>query len=223
MRQAGRSLPEYRAIRERHAFFDINRSAELTAEVTLQPVRRHGVDAAVLFADIMLPVIAMGIDVDLVEGVGPVIANPVRTLADVEALRVPEPEEAVPFVLETVRLVRDELEPELTRFGQRVATDILELGRKAQLTEPELVPYDPWGRRVDEIRVSDAWKELDRISAEEGIVATGYERKYGAWSRLLQFAPACTADLSAIRRDEQVFEAGQRVGQGKTLRQRQYI
>src|SRR5919199_5930439 len=86
MRQAGRSLPEYRAIRERHAFFDINRSPDLTAEVTLQPVRRHGVDAAVIFADIMTPVVPMGIDVDLVEGVGPVVASAVRTPADVERL-----------------------------------------------------------------------------------------------------------------------------------------
>src|SRR5512133_893224 len=80
MRQAGRSLPEYRAVRERHAFFDINRSAELTAEVTLQPVRRHGVDAAVMFADIMTPVLGMGLHVDLVDGIGPVIETPVRTL-----------------------------------------------------------------------------------------------------------------------------------------------
>ena len=68
MRQAGRSLPEYRALREKHAFFEINRSAELTAEVTLQPVRRHAVDAAVMFADIMTPVLAMGLEVELVEG-----------------------------------------------------------------------------------------------------------------------------------------------------------
>src|ERR687886_1638688 len=90
MRQAGRSLPEYRAIRERHGFFEINRSAELTAEVTLQPVRRHGVDAAVIFADIMLPVLAMGIDVELVEGVGPVVRAPVAAARDVERLRVPD-------------------------------------------------------------------------------------------------------------------------------------
>src|SRR3954451_11613324 len=89
MRQAGRSLPEYRAIRERHGFFDVNRSAELTAEVTLQPVRRHRVDAAVIFADIMTPVVAMGLDVELVEGVGPVVASPVRSAADVARLRVP--------------------------------------------------------------------------------------------------------------------------------------
>src|SRR5213593_3593299 len=106
MRQAGRSLPEYRAVRERHAFFDINRSAELTAEVTLQPVRRHGVDAAVLFADIMTPVVAMGIGVELVEGVGPVVAQPVRSAADVRRLRVPDPEDEVAPVLDAIRIVR---------------------------------------------------------------------------------------------------------------------
>jgi uroporphyrinogen decarboxylase len=109
MRQAGRSLPEYRAIRERHGFFDVNRSAELTAEVTLQPVRRHGVDAAVIFADIMTPVLAMGADVDLVEGVGPVVASPVRSAEDVARLRVPEPEETVAPILDAIGIVRREL------------------------------------------------------------------------------------------------------------------
>ena len=85
MRQAGRSLPEYRALRERHGFFELAGTPDLCAEVTLQPVQRYGVDAAVLFADIMTPVLAMGIDVELVEGAGPVIARPVRTLAEVEA------------------------------------------------------------------------------------------------------------------------------------------
>ena len=84
MRQAGRSLPEYRAVRERHAFFEVCAQPELCAEVTLQPVRRHDVDAAVMFADIMTPVVGMGVDVDLVEGVGPVIEHPLRTIADVE-------------------------------------------------------------------------------------------------------------------------------------------
>ena len=109
MRQAGRSLPEYREIRKRHSLFEVCRQPELCAEVTLQPVRRHGVDAAVMFADIMLPVLGMGVDVELVDGVGPVVAEPIATLGDVERLRVPEPEEAVPFVLEAVRLVRGEL------------------------------------------------------------------------------------------------------------------
>ncbi len=117
MRQAGRSLPEYRAIRERHAFFEVAHTPELCAEVTLQPVRRHDVDAAVMFADIMTPVLGMGLEVELVEGVGPVVERPVRTLADVEALRVPEAEEAFAPVLEAVRLVRAELPPEKGVIG----------------------------------------------------------------------------------------------------------
>ena len=117
MRQAGRSLPEYRAIRADHAFFEVAHTPELCAEVTLQPVRRHDVDAAVMFADIMTPVLGMGIHVDLVEGVGPVVEHPVRTLADVEALRVPDPEEAFAPVLEAVRIVRRELSPDKAVIG----------------------------------------------------------------------------------------------------------
>src|ERR1700733_1912086 len=91
MRQAGRSLPEYRALRERHSFWEVADTPEFCAEVTLQPVRRHEVDAAVMFADIMTPVIGMGLHVDLVEGVGPVIEQPVRTLADAARLRGAHP------------------------------------------------------------------------------------------------------------------------------------
>src|SRR5437764_12854887 len=107
MRQAGRSLPEYRAIRQRHSFFEVAGTPELCAEVTLQPVRRHGVDAAVLFADIMSPVLGMGIGVELVEGVGPVVDRPIASRADVDRLRTSEPDAAI---LEAVRLVRGELD-----------------------------------------------------------------------------------------------------------------
>ncbi len=117
MRQAGRSLPEYRAIRERHAFFEVAHTPELCAEVTLQPVRRHGVDAAVMFADIMTPVLGMGLDVRLVEGVGPVLDEPVRTMAAVQALRLPDPEEAFAPVLEAIRLVRGELRDDQAVIG----------------------------------------------------------------------------------------------------------
>jgi uroporphyrinogen decarboxylase len=117
MRQAGRSLPEYRALRERYGLFEIVDQPELCAEVTLQPVRAHGVDAAVMFADIMFPVIGMGVDVELVESVGPVVQRPVAAAADVERLRVPEPEEVVPSILEAVRLVREALEPEQAVIG----------------------------------------------------------------------------------------------------------
>jgi uroporphyrinogen decarboxylase len=117
MRQAGRSLPEYRALRERHSFFELAGTPELCAEVTLQPVRRHGVDAAVLFADIVTPVLAMGVDVELVEGVGPVVAEPIATAADVERLRLPDAEEAYAPVLEAVRIVRRELGPDRALVG----------------------------------------------------------------------------------------------------------
>ena len=117
MRQAGRSLPEYRALRERHGFFEIAGTPELCAEVTLQPVRRHGVDAAVLFADIMSPVLGMGVEVELVEGVGPVVDERIDSAAAVERLRVAEPEDWAAPILEAVRLVRGELEPERALVG----------------------------------------------------------------------------------------------------------
>jgi uroporphyrinogen decarboxylase len=117
MRQAGRSLPAYRELRKRYGLFDIVRAPELCAEVTLQPVEAHGVDAAVMFTDIMFPVLGMGVDVELVENLGPVVSAPIATRADVERLRVTEPEDSAPFILEAVRLVRDELAPERAVIG----------------------------------------------------------------------------------------------------------
>src|SRR5437868_14632032 len=117
MRQAGRSLPEYRELRERHGLFEIVAQPELCAEVTLQPVRRHDVDAAVMFTDIMFPVLGMGVDVELVENVGPVIRDPITSRADVDRLLVTEPEESAPYILEAVRLVRERLAPERAVIG----------------------------------------------------------------------------------------------------------
>ncbi len=105
MRQAGRSLPEYRKLRERWTLLDIVAQPELCAEVTLQPVRRLGVDAAVMFADIMLPLRGMGVEFELVENVGPVIARPIATPADVDRLVVPPGEQAAPQVITAVRHV----------------------------------------------------------------------------------------------------------------------
>jgi len=114
MRQAGRSLPEYRVIRERHSFFEVAGTPELCAKVTLQPVRRHGVDAAVLFADIMSPVLGMGVGVELVEGVGPVVERPIASRADVDRLSITEPDERI---LDAVRLIRAELDEEKALVG----------------------------------------------------------------------------------------------------------
>jgi uroporphyrinogen decarboxylase len=108
MRQAGRSLPEYRALREGIAMLDACFRPELVAEITLQPVRRHGVDAAILFSDIVVPLKAIGLDLDIVPGVGPVVAEPFRSRADLDRLRALEPGDVAP-VAEAVRLLVDEL------------------------------------------------------------------------------------------------------------------
>ena len=117
MRQAGRALPEYRRIRERATLIEITRDPALCAEVTLQPVRRLGVDAAILFADITTPFTGLGVAFDIVEGRGPVIEHPVRTMADVEALRPFEPEAAVAPLLDAIRLIRAESPVPLIGFA----------------------------------------------------------------------------------------------------------
>jgi uroporphyrinogen decarboxylase len=106
MRQAGRSLPEYRAIRERATLAEIVADAALCAEVSLQPVDRLGVDAAIVFADITTPLPGAGVDVELVDGIGPVIARPIRTAADVAALRPLDVEASVGPLLEAIWLLR---------------------------------------------------------------------------------------------------------------------
>jgi uroporphyrinogen decarboxylase len=108
MRQAGRSLPEYLALREGVGMLEACMDPELVVEITLQPVRRYGVDAAIFFSDIVLPLKAAGVDLDIVPGVGPVVANPVRTLADVDAIPDLTPDH-VPFVTEAVRGLVTEL------------------------------------------------------------------------------------------------------------------
>jgi uroporphyrinogen decarboxylase len=116
MRQAGRCLPEYRALRERHSILELCRTPELAEEVTLQPIRRFGVDAAILFSDIVVPLAPLGIDLDIKEGVGPVISNPVRDARNVERLR-PLEEDDVSFVSQTVTELVRQLDVPLIGFG----------------------------------------------------------------------------------------------------------
>ena len=108
MRQAGRSLPEYRRVREGVGMLESCRRPDLVTEITLQPVRRHGVDAAIFFSDIVVPLSAIGVDLDIVPGVGPVVARPVRSRADLAQLRDLTPED-VPDITESVRLLTAEL------------------------------------------------------------------------------------------------------------------
>jgi uroporphyrinogen decarboxylase len=110
MRQAGRSLPEYRAVRADVPMLEACRRPDLVCEITLQPVRRHGVDAAIIFSDIVVPLAAAGVDLDIAPGVGPVVARPVRGLADVEAI-APLDEDRVGFIEESVELLVRELGP----------------------------------------------------------------------------------------------------------------
>jgi uroporphyrinogen decarboxylase len=109
MRQAGRCLADYRALRERYDILTLAKTPELCAQVTTMPIDAFGVDAAVMFADIMLPLEPMGIDLEIQPDIGPIIHNPIRSAADVERLRTFEPAEEVGFVMDAIRIVRAEL------------------------------------------------------------------------------------------------------------------
>jgi uroporphyrinogen decarboxylase len=191
MRQAGRSLPEYRALRERHSFFELAGTPELCAEVTLQPVRRHGVDAAVLFADIVTPVLGMGLEVELVEGVGPVLERPVASAADVERLRVPDPELAFERVLEAIRIVRRELDPEraLVGFcgGPFTVAGYLVEGRPSRdfVGTKTLMYREPavWHALMD--RLADAFAGYVRAQAAAGADAI---QLFDSWAGVLSVA-----------------------------------
>src|SRR3954447_15136754 len=117
MRQAGRSLPEYRALRERHDFMTVATTPELAVEATLMPVQRLGVDAAVLFADIMLPLASLGLEFVIQPGVCPIVPRATRSAADVDRLTLLPAEEATAFVLEALRLLRVELGNQTALLG----------------------------------------------------------------------------------------------------------
>lgn len=108
MRQAGRSQPEYRALKEKYSLFEITHQPELCAYVTRLPVEQYDVDAAILYKDIMSPLPAIGVDVEIQSGIGPVINNPIQSLSDVEKLGEITPEEDVPYVLDTIKLLTQE-------------------------------------------------------------------------------------------------------------------
>ena len=117
MRQAGRCLEEYRALRERYGILEMARTPELCARVTAMPVDRLGVDAAVLYADIMLPLDGMGVPFHIQPDLGPIVEAPVRTDADVAALRVVAAEDATPYLFETIRALRRDLAPDVALVG----------------------------------------------------------------------------------------------------------
>lgn len=154
MRQAGRYLPEYQQVRARHTLLDICRQPELTLEVTLQPLRL-GMDAAILFADILLPIEPMGAPFEFAAGEGPVVHTPVRSRADIDRLRLFDPEEGLAHVLEAVRLIRRELDGKTPLIGFAgapftVASYLVEGGRSSGYHRTkQLMWTEP-----------DAWHEL---------------------------------------------------------------
>lgn len=117
MRQAGRYQPEYRKIRESYSLFDITHHPDICAQVTRLPVEQLGVDAAILFADIMTPLQATGVDVAIKSGVGPVISHPIREQADVNSMQQIDPDVDVPYVIETVQQLREQLHVPLIGFA----------------------------------------------------------------------------------------------------------
>ncbi|MFA9445884.1 uroporphyrinogen decarboxylase [Egicoccus sp. AB-alg6-2] len=156
MRQAGRALAEYRAIRERHTFEEVVHTPELAAEVTLQPVRRYGVDAAILFSDIVTPVQALGVGVEIKPGVGPVVERPFRTTGDLDRLRPLEPDD-VDFVLDTVSILVRELPVPLIGFAGApftVASYLIEGGPSKSYSRTKALMYgeEPtWHRLMERL------------------------------------------------------------------------
>ena len=176
MRQAGRSLPEYRQVRGTGSILQAIRDPDLATEVTLQPVRRYGVDAAILYSDIVVPVEAIGFGVDIEPGVGPVVAEPFRSRADLARLRPLEPDVDCPWVAQTVRQLVAELDdvPLIGFAGApfTVASYLVEGGPSRELAHTKaLMVGDPglWADLVD--RLADLALASVRSQVEAGASA----------------------------------------------------
>jgi len=117
MRQAGRYLKEYRALRKKYSFLEMCKNPELAAKVTLQPIEKFKLDAAIIFSDILIPLEPMGVEFEFAKGEGPVFHHPLRQMKEVEKLRVIEPEEEIPFLMKAIRIVRKELEGKVPLIG----------------------------------------------------------------------------------------------------------
>ncbi|MGA5305175.1 uroporphyrinogen decarboxylase [Nucisporomicrobium flavum] len=189
MRQAGRSLPEYRKIREGVGMLESCRRPDLVTEITLQPVRRHGVDAAILFSDIVVPLAAAGIDLDIVAGTGPVVAEPIRTAAAVERLRPLEPG-AVDYVAEAVRLLVPELGsiPLIGFAGApfTLASYLIEGGPSRTYVKTKAMMYgdpDLWHSLCS--RLADITLTFLRVQVEAGVSAV---QLFDSWAGALSEA-----------------------------------
>jgi uroporphyrinogen decarboxylase len=209
MRQAGRYLPEYREVRAKVGFLELCKTPELACEVTLQPIRRFGFDAAILFSDILIPVEAMGCPVEFPDEGGPRLAAPVRTPDDVERLRVPDPLQAMPFVAEAVRRIRAALPPEVALIGfcgapLTLASYLIEGGSSKNFTRLKSMLYgSPTAARALLAKLSRTVSELLLSQVEAGAQAI---QLFDTWAGMLApddyevFALPYTAEIVAAVR-----------------------
>lgn len=207
MRQAGRSLPEYRAIREQYPFSDMIRRPEVAAEVTLQPVRRLGVDAAILFSDIVTPVQSIVEGIDIHPGKGPVIEQPFRTKSDLSRLRPIEPELDIPYVLETIRILIAELSQDIPLIGFAgapftVASYLVEGGRSKEYVHTKALMYGQ----------PKVWEELANRLADMALATLRAQVAAGA--RAIQLFDSWVGALSEADYRRHVLPASQRIFAG---------
>ena len=201
MRQAGRSLPEYRELRGEGSILDAVAKAELAAELTMQPVRRYGVDAAILFSDIVVPIAAVGVDVEVVPGVGPVVAEPFRSRRDLRRLRPLEPASDTPYVLEAVRILVRELPVPLIGFAGgpfTIASYLVEGGPSRTFEHTKALMHgDPatWAALLD--RIADIALASLRSQVEAGARAV---QLFDSWAGVLARSDYERHVLPATRR-----------------------
>ena len=188
MRQAGRYMPEYRALRDKYSLLTLCRTPELAVEVTLQPVRALGVDAAILFSDLLLPLEPLGIAFDFLAGEGPVIETPIRSAADIESLRRFDPRQELAMVLEAIRLLRRELQVPLIGFAGApftLASYAIEGGHSTNFAFTKRLMYgDP-----------EAWHRLASLLAR--VVADYLRAQVEAGAQALQLFDSWIGALDA--------------------------
>jgi uroporphyrinogen decarboxylase len=210
MRQAGRSLPEYRKLREEHpAFDDVIKRPDLACEVTLQPVRRHGVDAAILFSDIMTPVQSLVPGIGIHPGKGPVVEEPFRTKADVDRLRPLDAERDIPYVLDTVQRVRAELSDDVALIGFggapfTIASYLVEGGKSREYRHTKALMYSQ----------PEVWAELANRLADITLASLRWQIAAGA--QAIQVFDSWVGALSADDYREFVLPATARIFAGLT-------
>ncbi len=188
MRQAGRYMSEYRSLRERYSLLEICKTPELAVEVTLQPLKAYSVDAAILFADLLLPLEPMGAPFDFQAGEGPVVHSPIRTAADVDRLRLIEPEQDLEYVLKAIRWLRQELDGKTPLIGFAgapftLASYLVEGGKSSHyLTTKRLMYSEPKVWNALAAKLAEVVRRFLRAQIEAGAEAV---QLFDSWAGAL--------------------------------------